>query len=76
MCKNSRLKLKQERLVLDWRKQQTTRARVFITIQDILNDLPRAYSNELYAQKCDTVYQHVYEAYLGQGRSVYGEALN
>jgi type I restriction enzyme M protein len=32
---------------------------------------PRAYSKELYQQKCDTVYQHFYEAYLGQGRSVY-----
>ena len=64
-------KLKQEKLVLDWRKQQTTRAMVLITIQAILNELPRAYSKELYEEKCDTVYQHFYEAYLGQGKSVY-----
>jgi len=44
---------------------------VFVTIQDILNELPRAYSIELYEQKCDTVYQHFYEAYVGQGKSVY-----
>ena len=55
-------KLKQEKLVLDWRKQQTTRAMVFTTIKDILDPLPRAYSKELYDQKCDVVYQHFYES--------------
>ena len=64
-------KLKQEKLVLDWRKQQTTRAMVLTTIKDILDELPRAYSKELYEQKCDVVYQHFYEAYMGQGKSVY-----
>ena len=64
-------KLKKEKLVLDWRKQQTTRAMVLTTIKDVLDDLPRAYTKELYEQKCDTVYQHFYEAYLDQGKSVY-----
>ena len=64
-------KLKQEKLVLDWRKQQTTRAMVFTTIKDILDKLPRAYSKELYDEKCDVVYQHFYEVYMGQGKSVY-----
>jgi type I restriction enzyme R subunit len=65
-------KLKAEKLVLDWRKQQTTRMMVFTTIQDILDQsLPRAYSKEIYEKKCDTVYQHFYEAYMGQGKSVY-----
>jgi type I restriction enzyme R subunit len=64
-------KLKQEKLVLDWRKQQTTRAMVFTTIKDLLDQLPRVYSKELYDQKCDVVYQHFYESYIGQGKSVY-----
>jgi type I restriction enzyme R subunit len=64
-------KLKQEKLVLDWRKQQTTRAMVLTTIQDILDQLPRTYTKELYEQKCDTVYQHFYESYMGLGRGVY-----
>ncbi len=64
-------KLTREKLVLDWRKQQTTRAMVLVTIQDILNQLPRAYSKGLYEQKCEAVYQHFYEAYVGQGKSVY-----
>jgi type I restriction enzyme R subunit len=64
--------LKQEKLVLDWRKRQTTRAMVRYTIETVLNDgLPRAYSKEMYEQKCDTVYQHFYEAYSGQGNSIY-----
>ena len=64
-------KLKQEKLVLDWRKQQTTRAMVFTTIKDVLDELPRTYTKELYEAKVDVVYQHFYEAYLGQGKSVY-----
>ena len=70
-------KLKQEKLVLDWRKQQTTRAMVRYTIETVLeNELPRAYSTDLYQQKCDTVYHHVYEAYVGQGKSVYAAVSN
>jgi type I restriction enzyme, R subunit len=70
VAKSLLAKLKQEKLVLDWRKQQTTRAMVFTTIKDILDELPRAYTKELYEQKCDVVYQHFYEAYMGQGKSV------
>jgi type I restriction enzyme R subunit len=64
-------KLTREKLVLDWRKQQTTRAMVFTTIKEILDQLPRAYSKDTYEAKCDLVYQHFYESYMGQGRSVY-----
>ena len=64
-------KLKKEKLVLDWRKQQTTRAMVLTTVKDILDQLPRKYTPELYEQKCDLVYQHFYESYMGQGQSVY-----
>jgi type I restriction enzyme R subunit len=64
-------KLKQEKLVLDWRKQQTTRAMVLTTVKDILDQLPRRYTPDLYEQKCDAVYQHFYESYMGQGQSVY-----
>ncbi len=64
-------KLKQEKLVLDWRKQQTTRAIVFTTIKDALDQLPRAYTKELYEQKCDVVYQHFYESYIGHGKSIF-----
>ena len=64
--------LKKEKLVLDWRKRQQTRADVVLTIQNILDEgLPRNYTPEVYQQKCDLVYQHVYDAYYGMGGSVY-----
>jgi len=67
--------LKKEKLVLDWRKRQQARAAVRVAIRDVLSDeLPDAYSKELYQQKCDLLYQHVYDSYFGQGRSIYTPA--
>jgi type I restriction enzyme R subunit len=63
--------LKQAKLVLDWRKKLQSRADVYATVKTVLDDLPRTYTNE---QKCDTVYQHVFDAYAGEGVSVYGTA--
>ena len=63
--------LKQEKLVLDWRNRQTTRAMVRYTIETVLEQLPRAYSKELYDQKCDLLFQHFYEGYAGLGGSIY-----
>ncbi len=64
--------LKREKLVLDWRKTQATRAAVRVTVEDKLDELPRVFSREIYNQKCDVVYQHLFENYYGEGRSVYG----
>jgi type I restriction enzyme R subunit len=44
---------------------------VRLTIDTLLDELPRTYSPDLYHQKCDAVYQHVFESYQGQGRSLY-----
>jgi type I restriction enzyme R subunit len=63
--------LKAERLVLDWRKQQKTRAAVRVAIFDALEQLPDPYTKDLYDQKCEMVYQHVYEAYTGQAQGAY-----
>lgn len=63
--------LKREKLVLDWRKRQRTRAAVQVAVEEILDQLPPSYSTELYEQKCQEVYQHVYDSYFGQGRSIY-----
>jgi len=43
-------------------------------IQDLLEALPRSYSRPIYAQKCESVYQHVYDSYFGSGGSVYSRA--
>ena len=66
--------LKAERLVLDWRKRQQARAAVRLAIEEALDQLPDRYTKELYDQKCEAVYQHVYDSYFGAGRSVYGVA--
>jgi len=63
--------LKKEKLVLDWRKRQQTRAGVEVTINDMLDKLPQSYSTEVYEQKCSEIYQHIYESYSGQGSSIY-----
>jgi type I restriction enzyme R subunit len=66
--------LRREKLILDWRKQQQSRAAVRLTIEKTLDQLPEMFDKTLYEQKCDLVYQHVYESYYGVGESVYGSA--
>ena len=62
--------LKREKLVLDWRKEQRTRAAVRVTVEETLDRLPEKYTRQIYAQKCDA-YQHVFESYFDDGHSVY-----
>jgi type I restriction enzyme, R subunit len=67
--------LKAGKLVLDWRKRQQARAEVRITIEKLLDQgLPRVYTPELFEQKTSAVFQHVYDAYYGAGRSLYAAA--
>lgn len=63
--------LKREKLVLDWRKRQQTRAGVEVAIKDILDKLPQSYSIETYEKKCLEVYQHIYENYSERNISIY-----
>jgi len=66
--------LKREKLVLDWRKKQQAKAAVRLAIEETLDQLPESYTTELYAQKCEAVYQHIYDAYAGAGQSIYTRA--
>ena len=63
--------LKAEYLVLDWRKNQRTRAGVKVKIEEWLDRLPETYTDTLYEEKCELVYRHVYDSYFGAGKSVY-----
>ena len=67
-------RLRSEKLVLDWKKRQQSRADVRLAIETTLDELPRTYSRTIYAQKCDLVYQHIFESYQDAGHSVYAEA--
>ncbi|MFW6116459.1 MAG: type I restriction enzyme endonuclease domain-containing protein, partial [bacterium] len=64
-------KLKQERLVLDWRKRQQSRAAVRLLIADMVWQLPDAYDEEVCEQKSREIYQHVYDNYRGADESIY-----
>ena len=68
------IKLKQEKLVLDWRNTQQARAGVKVTINNILEALPECYTDAMYDQKREAVYQHIYESYHGDGDSIYSTA--
>ncbi len=63
--------LKKEMLVLDWRKKQSTRAAVQLTVHEKLDELPETFTDEIYQMKCDVIYQHLFEAYQGSGQSIY-----
>ncbi|HVP20759.1 MAG TPA: type I restriction enzyme endonuclease domain-containing protein, partial [Anaerolineaceae bacterium] len=63
--------LKAEYLVLDWRKNQRTRAGVKVAIEEALDRLPETFTPSLYEEKCEAVYQHVYDSYFGADKSIY-----
>jgi type I restriction enzyme R subunit len=66
--------LRRDKIVLDWRKEQTTRAAVRVAVEETLDRLPEKFTRQLYAQKCDAVYQHVFDSYWDDGHSVYDRA--
>jgi hypothetical protein len=63
-----------ELLVLGWRQKLQARAKVRMEIEDTLDRLPRAYGKDVYAEKCNSVFEHVYESYQGEGRSAFTES--
>ena len=59
-------------LVLNWRQKAASRAQLKLAIEDALDlGLPRAYTPELYQQKCSTIFEHVYESYPEREKSIY-----
>ena len=68
------IKLKQEKLFLDWRNTQQARAGVKVTINRTLEILPECYTDVMYDQKREAVYQHIYDSYSGAGNSIYSPA--
>jgi type I restriction enzyme R subunit len=65
-----------ELLVLNWRQKATARSQLKLAIEDALDEgLPRAYTPELYQQKCSAVFEHVYESYPERNAGVYAVAV-
>jgi type I restriction enzyme R subunit len=40
-------------------------------VHEVLDELPDKYDADLYEQKCEVVYLHVFDSYWDDGRNVY-----
>lgn len=59
-------KLKKEKLVLDWQKEQRTKATVKFFIEEFFDErLPEVYDKNIFQTKCDLTFMHVYDVYGG-----------
>ena len=60
-------------LVIGWRKKQRAKARVHNTIEEVLDNLPDHYTDEIWPKTIENVYLHVFDKYAGEGKSVYSQ---
>jgi type I restriction enzyme R subunit len=67
--------LKQEKLVLDWRRRQQSKAAVKIAIEEILDQLPKAIQLTCIGASAKRSISTSMSLTLGQGRSIYSTAL-
>jgi type I restriction enzyme R subunit len=64
----------EDKLVLDWKKQQQTRSAVKVTIRKVLDEeLPEVYDPELFDRKVGNIFDHIHASYFDDGGSVYDE---
>jgi type I restriction enzyme R subunit len=64
--------LKNEKLVIDWRKKQKARSAVRVAIEKVLDEhLPHSYETDVYDEKVEAVYEHVYDKYYGPEDNFY-----
>ena len=69
------LKHVEEKLVLDWKRRQQTRSAVRVAVGTVLDDeLPDVYGPQLFDQKVDAIFEHIYASYFDNGQSVYDTA--
>lgn len=72
MCRELLETLKREKLVLDWRKHQQTMSDVKRTVGIMFDSsLPDSFDEQVYNQKCDAAFNHIFSSYFGGGESVY-----
>lgn len=61
----------QDKLVLDWRKKAETREAARGAVKDILEELPEVYVPEVWEQKTEAVFDHIFASFHDDGGSVY-----
>lgn len=67
--------IKKEKLVLNWRKKQSTRAKVKEAIETICDEtLPEIYDKDLFQEKCNSLYNHFYDYYNNAQDNIYNVA--
>ncbi|WP_332847525.1 type I restriction endonuclease subunit R [Pseudomonas lactucae] len=75
VCRKLLEALKAEKLVLDWRKKDRARGDVRRTLEIVFDHgLPDSYSEEIYNEKCELAFVHIFSSYFGGGESVYSAA--
>jgi type I restriction enzyme R subunit len=63
-------------LVLNWRQKSAARSSLKLAIEDTLDSgLPRAYTPDLFGNKCQAIFEHVFENYPERDASVYAVAV-
>lgn len=71
VAKDLAAKLK-AKLVIEWKKKQEAKAAVKTFIKDVLDEgLPDVYDRKIYNEKCDLIFQHIFETYGSEGASPY-----
>ena len=61
-----------EFLVLNWKQKFSARSQLKITIEHLLDTgLPRAYTPEIYREKCTSLFEHFYESYPERDANIY-----
>jgi type I restriction enzyme R subunit len=64
----------EETLVLDWKKKEESKAALRVVIRKVLDDeLPDAYERQIFDEKRQAIYEHVYASFGNEGESVYDE---
>jgi type I restriction enzyme R subunit len=59
-------------LVINWKQKATARSQLRLGIEDVLDSgLPRAYTPEIYQDKCNAIFEHVFESYPEKDRGIY-----
>jgi type I restriction enzyme R subunit len=60
-------------LSLDWKKKPQQVSKVRLTISEVLaTELPeKPYPRDLFSKKAEDIFQHVFENYFGEGKSIY-----
>lgn len=72
MCRELLGVLKTEKLVLDWRKKARAKSEVRRTLEiEFDKGLPESFDEDLYDEKCEAAFHHIFSSYFGPGSSVY-----